>query len=110
MCENNKVFGVFINDKLHVNRHFYGTGETFLFYLDTNDRVHHFEGTGKNDNYIFSDETMLAFGCSDSKFSLCIEKNFLKGNTTETSTFMNRKLADKENFYVSKLEIWVFDE
>lgn len=101
---------MFLSDELKVNTSFYGSGETFLFYFDSLGRIHAYEGKGINEYYIYSDMKILAFGCSNNSFALCIDQDFLKGYTKETETFDNKPLTNKETFYVLKLEIWAFDE
>jgi hypothetical protein len=107
--DNQNVFGVYASEEYKNNSHgFYGTGETFLFTFYKTERIHCFPSTGFNDYYIYSDDKILSFGCSDNYFSLSLEKDFLCGYTKSTQTFKNPPLSLKENFFVSKMELWTF--
>jgi hypothetical protein len=107
--DNQNVFGVYASEEYKNNSHgFYGTGETFLFTFYKTERIHCFPATGSNDYYIYSDDKILSFGCSDNYFSLSLEKDFLSGYTKTTQTFKNPPLSLKENFFISKMELWTF--
>jgi hypothetical protein len=108
--DNDNVFGVYASEEFKNNSHgFYGTGETFLFTFYKTERVHKFNSSGVNDYYIYSDDKIMCFGCSDNYFSISLENDFLSGYTKSTQTFKNPPLSTKENFYVKKLELWTFE-
>ena len=61
------------NEELKFNSNkFYGTGETFIFTFYRRDKINCYISSGENDYYIFSDFDRIAFGCSDSNFSLSL--------------------------------------
>jgi hypothetical protein len=108
--DNQNIFGVYASEEFKCNSHgFYGTGETFLFTFYKTERIHCFPSSGVNDYYIYSDDKIICFGCSDNYFSLSLEKDFLSGYTKSTQTFKNPPLSLKDNFFISKLEVWTFD-
>jgi hypothetical protein len=107
--DNQNVFGVYVSEEFRNNPHgFYGTGETFLFTYYKTERIHIFPTTGINDYYVYSDDKILCFGCSDNYFSLSVEKDFLSGYSRSTQTFKNPNLSTKDNFFITKLELWSF--
>lgn len=107
--DKNNTFGVFSNESYSMNTKFYGTGECFLFSFFETEKIHCFHSTGFNENFIYSDENMMAFGCSDNYFSLCIKDNMLSGYSKTTQTFKNPCLARNDNFFIVKLELWSLD-
>ncbi len=109
--DDQNVFGVYASEEFRNNPHgFYGTGETFLFSFFKTERIHVFNTSGLNDYFIYSDDKILCFGCSDNYFSLSLEKDFLCGYSRTTSTFKNPNLSSKDNFFVTHLELWAFGE
>jgi hypothetical protein len=103
------VFGAYSPEEYKCNPNkFYGTGETFLFSFYKTDSVRCFLTTGENDNYIYSDNNRISFGCSDDCFSLSIEDDFWKGYTATTKTFQNPLLTQNESFTVVNVELWTF--
>jgi hypothetical protein len=109
--DSNNVFGAYVSEEYKCNPHgFYGTGETFLFTYFKTERIHCFHSSGLNDYYVYSDEQILSLGCSDNYFSISLEKDFLSGYSRPTQTFKNPCLSSKEDFFVSKLELWGFED
>lgn len=107
--DSENVFGVYCTEQLKIGNHFYGSGESFLFSFYKTEKIHCFHTTGYNDHFMYSDEKILAFGCSDNYFSLNIQDDFLNGYSKTTQTFNNAMLSDKEKFFISKLELWQID-
>jgi hypothetical protein len=109
--DNQNVFGAFVSEPFRINTQaFYGTGETFLFSFFKTERIHCFPSTGLNDYYIYSDDKIVCFGCSDNYFSLSLENDFMTGYSKTTQTYKNPALSTKDNFFISKLELWTFEE
>lgn len=108
--DEDNVFGVYASEQLGVHHKYYGTGETFLFTFYKTDKMHCFHSCGANDYYIYSDSECIAFGGSEGSFSLYVKDNFLNGYTKQGITFRNPPLTDKENFFLSKFEVWTFEE
>jgi len=63
----------------------------------------------KDPFFLFSDMECLAMG-GGSAFALYLEKDLLHGMSEPCSTFGSEALASAENFVVSSLECWVFDD
>jgi hypothetical protein len=103
------VFGTYISENLHKHHRFYGTGECFLFTYFTTERIHVFPSTGHNEYFIFTNDEMLAFGCSDKNFGLNIDGELLTGYSRRTDTYKNPPLSSTEYFYINVLELWTFD-
>jgi hypothetical protein len=108
--DNQCVFGAYISEELHPQDKFYGTGETFLFTFYKAERIRCFQSSGLNDYYIYSDDKQISFGTSEGHFSLCLENDFLKGYSKTTQTFKNPPLSIKDNFFISKIELWTIQD
>ena len=109
--EQKNVFGSFSNEIFQINK-FFGTPETFLFtfYFQKN-KISVYNSTKKNENYVFYNNEILAFGCSDNFFSLTIEKDFSQGYSKYTKTFNNKSLCGpKEKFTIFELEVYSFGD
>ena len=107
--DGGNVFGAYANEEFkYTPNKFYGTGETFLFSFFKSERVYCFLSTGENENYIYSDDERVAFGCSDDSFSLSIGKDFWKGYSTSTKTFKNPSLTLSEGFSIVNIELYSF--
>jgi hypothetical protein len=107
-CGN--VFGAYASEEFQPLGTFYGTGETFLFTFYKGERMHVFNSTGANEHYIYSDESQIAFGCSDDYFSLVLENDFYSGYSKSTQTFQNAVLNQNDKFVIIKMEVWSFQE
>jgi len=60
----NKICGAYSASEFKYSDQFYGTGETFVFSFYNEERIHSFNSTNINEFYIYSDNDLLAFGCS----------------------------------------------
>jgi len=63
----------------------------------------------KDPFFLFSDMDCLAMG-GGSAFALYIEKDLLHGMSEPCSTFGSEMLSSTQNFIISDLECWVFDD
>lgn len=73
-------FGAYLTEEWKVHKHFYGTGESFLFtFKDNEEDVEFYKWSGYNDHIQFSDESSIAVGGADGKFALYIRNNFYHG-------------------------------
>lgn len=59
--------------------------------------------------FLFSDMECLAMG-GGSTFALYLEKDLLHGMSEPCSTFGSEQLASVQNFIISDMECWVFDD
>jgi len=82
-----------------VHKHFYGTGESFLFTFNNSEEdVKFFKWTSANDHIQYSDESSIGVGGADGKFALHLRNNFLNGMSHSCKTFDNEVLASEEHF------------
>jgi len=103
-------FGWYSSSDWHIKKHFYGTGESFLFtFKDTEEEIAVYKWTGLNDNIQYSDESSIAMGGDKGKFALYLRKNFFYGTSRRWETFWNEVLSSSEDFEWAKFEVWGFD-
>ena len=108
---NGYKFGAFASQEWKIHKHFYGTGETFLFtFKDTEEDIKYFRWTGANDHIQFSDSTSIAIGGSDGKFALYLRNNFKSGVSNDCKTFDNWVLSSHNDFTWTRFELWSFAE
>lgn len=108
--DSGNIFGAYASEQYESQSKFYGTGECFLFTFYSSNRIHCFHTTALNDHYIYSDDSQVAFGCSDDYFSLVLENDFYSGYSKTTQTYKNPVLNGKEKFIIIKLELWAFQD
>lgn len=107
---NNYKFGWYAASDWEVKKHYYGTGESFLFtFKDTEEEIKVYKWSGVNDYIQYSDESSLGMGGQKGKFSLFIRKNFYYGSSHKWETFNNEILSSSEDFECTKFEVWGFD-
>ena len=103
-------FGAYLCEEWSTRKHFYGTGESFLFtFKDTEEDIKVFKWTGYNEHIQFSDDTSIAVGGADGQFALYLRNNFLNGVSNHCKTFDNWVLSSKEDFLCKYVELWGFD-
>ena len=83
------VFGIFFTDPLKIKKNYFGTGESFLYWIDLKSVAHVYPSTGKNDYYILCQPDMLAFGGGGNGFGLSFNDSFQKCMTAQCDTFNN---------------------
>ncbi|CAE8599344.1 unnamed protein product, partial [Polarella glacialis] len=66
-------------------------------------------GCGENQFFLFSDATCLAMG-GGAGVALYLEKDLLHGMSEACATFGSEVLASSQNFVISDLECWAFDD
>lgn len=108
--DEQNVFGGYLSEQIKKSNNFYGTGESFVFTFYKTARIHIFQATCENDYYIYSDQDIVAMGCSDNNFSWVVRDEFLKGSSRPTITYKNLNLSDREEFFITKFEVWTFEE
>ena len=94
------------------NPEFFGSGQAFLFRIDSEQEVRIYKWTGANryTQYIDYKNSMLAFGGGGDvgAFGLCIEKDFQRGSSGTCATFDNEPLCDDDNFEIFDVECYGF--
>jgi len=96
---NGYKFGAYNTEEWSIHKHFYGTGESFLFtFRDSAEDVEFYKWSGYNDHIQYSDEVSIAVGGADGKFALYLRNNFLDGMSNKCHTFKNEILSSGEHF------------
>lgn len=73
-------FGAYTTEDWKIHKHFYGTGESFLFtFRDTEEDVEFYKWSGFNEHIQYSDKGSIAVGGADGKFALYIRSNLYHG-------------------------------
>lgn len=108
--EEQHIFGGYLSEPIRNSQKFYGTGESFVFTYHNSERIHVYQSTMKNEYFIYSDFDLIAMGCDDKSFAFVVREDFLKGSSRPTSTFNNPTLANNEDYFIVKFEVWTFDE
>ena len=102
------LFGVFAPEPWEVHYKFYGTGETFVFELEPELHIYHWnqrsQSSRRNDYFMFSTKDCLAVG-GGGHFALWLDEDLIHGNSTCCETFENDTLSGSENFQVMSLEV-----
>lgn len=68
---NNYIFGAYCSDFFHIQRKFYGNGETFLFTFKDTEKIQSYLSHGQ-DYFIYTSKNGIGIGCGD-KFGLFID-------------------------------------
>lgn len=93
-----------------LNKHFYGTGESFLFtFKDTDQQMDIYKWAGHNDNIQYSDSESIAMGGDKGKHAFSLRNYFTSGTSHKWGTFQNEVLSSEEYFECAKFEVWGFD-
>jgi hypothetical protein len=70
-------FGCYAAHDWKIQRHFYGTGESFLFtFRDSAEKMENYKWSGTNDNIQYSDEKSIALGGDKGKHALYLRNYF----------------------------------
>ena len=107
--DEDNIFGAYASECFEPSKDFSGTGECFLFTFYKGNKIHVFNSTGINRNFMYCDDEQICFGCSDDYFSLSLRNDFLEGFTQTTQTYQNLLLTSKDKFTIVKLELWGFE-
>lgn len=77
-------FGAYTTEDWAIHKHFYGTGESFLFtFRDSEEDIEFYKWSGYNDHVQYSDEESIAVGGADGKFALYLRSNFYQGMSNQ---------------------------
>jgi hypothetical protein len=109
--ENHHKFGAMVHENWEQRTKFYGSSETFLFTFRDTDNITHWEATGKNEMYQYSDHKCIGFGggTDSGRFALYLGDNMYRGNSSRTACFENDVLSSRPEFACVQLEVWGFD-
>ncbi|XP_062255775.1 nuclear receptor coactivator 7 isoform X2 [Platichthys flesus] len=99
-----KVFGAFSTDPFRVSKHFYGTGETFLFSFNPDFQAYRW--SGENSYFVNGKYDTLQIGGGGDGFALWLDADLNHGASFSCPTFHNPPLSTQEDFIVQDLEVW----
>ena len=103
--DGGRLFGAFASEALRCERHYFGTGETFLFSLAPSFAAYRW--TRQNSHYVLGGHDSLAFG-GGGAFGLYLDASFERGSSARCDTFGNEPLGSSPEFGVVKVEVWGF--
>ena len=115
---NGHLFGGFASESWHVSRHYFGTGESFLYEAHPTLRV--YPWSGANPHFLLAFPDSIAFG-GGGQFGLWLDEAFEYGSSGRSSTFGNEplttaakpRLGDDDStaaeFRVMRAEFWGFE-
>ncbi|KAI5171218.1 hypothetical protein NEFER03_0620 [Nematocida sp. LUAm3] len=115
--EYERVFGAVFLSQLDYQRDSFGCGNTYLFRFITpksqntleepNSILNVYPAANKDSRfYIISKRDYLAFGCSNAKFGLLIDKKLMGGESNSVDTYNNDVLSHEQRFYIKQIELW----
>mmetsp|Transcript_51105 Transcript_51105/g.121421 ORF Transcript_51105/g.121421 Transcript_51105/m.121421 type:complete len:400 (-) Transcript_51105:260-1459(-) len=108
------VFGGFAPEAWLLGRHFYGSGEAFVFTfgkMTATPQARLFPATTKNRCFMYSDSDSFAMGSSSTgKHAIAICSDMLHGFSAPSMTYGNPMLSATEEFIIQDLEVWSFEE
>ncbi len=116
----NRRFGAVVPDAFRIQdrEKFYGSGETFVFRLESGvGLVGDLQEEGfkvwkfAHTNYyvIFCSHDCLSVGSGDGHPALQVDSDLNVGRSDRCPTYDNDPLTPDEDFVVSSLEVWTFD-
>ena len=98
--DGGRLFGAFASEALRCERHYFGTGETFLFSLAPSFAAYRW--TRQNSHYVLGGHDSLAFG-GGGAFGLYLDASFERGSSARCDTFGNEPLGSSPEFGVVKV-------
>jgi len=108
--ENNYKFGVFLNEPLHNDETSYQSNEWFLWRYHNSELEIYRPNDEDDKDIIFSNNNVFSIGGSnDGDYGLYIDKYLKNGHSYRNKNLQNKPLASFEDFYISELELWTFD-
>ncbi|KAL6776989.1 hypothetical protein ACKKBF_B19765 [Auxenochlorella protothecoides x Auxenochlorella symbiontica] len=103
------VMGAFCSEPWRTSTRFYGTGETFVFQLGTQQRAWRWwtqqNARASNDYFMWGDAEGIAVGGSGG-YAIWLDADFAKGLSRSCLTFGSPPLVPIEEFDVGAVELW----
>jgi len=99
---NDQVFGAYVSASWHISTSYYGTGETFVFSVSPEFRVHNW--TRANNMFVLSKANFLSIGAGGHA-AFWIDDDFHNGSSGVCATFDSPCLASKEMFTCMSLYV-----
>lgn len=117
---NGQIFGAYINEFLRPEPTYFGTGECFLWKVQTippaagqesaTMRFKAFPWTGLNDYQMYCTHDFISFGGGNGKYGLWLDDRLEHGVSGASETFGNEALCDSveegRRFDVLSVEVW----
>lgn len=100
------IFGGFASQAWHISKHFFGTGESFLFSIHPTFAIYNW--TGADDYYCIGKRDFLAMGGggTSGRYGLWLDSELSAGTSEVCKTFLNRRLSLNEEFNCSLVEVY----
>lgn len=99
------IFGGCFSQPLEVKDDFYGTGESFLFKLDTKNKdLAIYTSTMQNCFFCYCDHEGIGMG-SDEHYGLFIDSSLNKGSSHCCKTYANAVLTEGNHFAIYDVEV-----
>ncbi|KAF9816970.1 hypothetical protein IEO21_03735 [Rhodonia placenta] len=108
------VFGAWMGEGIHQSKgSYYGSGESFLWRLTSEKRLHIYKWTGKNDYVALCETEYLSFGGGEGRYGLYLDDTLIDGSSAWCPTFGNEPLCstgprqgENVRFECVGLEVW----
>ncbi|XP_043239470.1 oxidation resistance protein 1-like isoform X1 [Amphibalanus amphitrite] len=101
---SDSVFGAVCTDPIRFGKHYYGTGESFLFTLRPQFRVYRW--SGENQYFARGSTDCLEFGSGDGRAGLYVDEDLARGITEPCQTYNNDPLTVGKEFFITAVELW----
>ncbi|KAI0071231.1 TLD-domain-containing protein [Panus rudis PR-1116 ss-1] len=112
---NDALFGVWMGEGIHPSKGaYYGSGESFLWKVDSESNLKVYKWTGKNDYVALCESDYISFGGGDGKYGLYLDETLTDGSSARCPTFDNEPLCSPAGprqggnvtFECVGLEVW----
>jgi len=102
-------FGAYLSECPKVIDKCFGSGETFVFRLDQDEKKIYKWGQNPDKNlFILCSPDSLGVGVDDGKFAIYLDSALNQGRSQGCQTFGNEPLTPKGDFIASQVELWTF--
>lgn len=99
------IFGGCFSQPLELKDDFYGTGESFLFKVDSHNKdLAIYTATMQNCYFCYCDKEGIGMG-SDEHYGLFIDCTLNKGSSHCCKTYANAVLSDGNHFMIKDIEV-----
>jgi len=103
--QDHHVFGGFASETWEPKKHYYGTGECFVFSFHKGNVMKSYPPTMSNEFYMNANWDFLSMGARGDS-SLFIDKELMNGHSGRSETYDNEVLSSRSDFNIIKLEVW----
>ncbi|GJE96157.1 TLD-domain-containing protein [Phanerochaete sordida] len=111
---NDVVFGAWMGEGIHMSKGaYYGSGESFLWKLMSEDKLRVFKWTGRNEYVALCEPEYISFGGGEGHYGLYVDATLMDGSSAHCPTFDNEPLCspgprqgEGVTFECVGLEVW----